>query len=94
MCPVCSGVVLAVVVLAEAKALDSCRWGLLFPAMVHVDLHMCSWRADVRRLQQVRPVWGGVVPVMVVRAEAEALGSRGYQLSCPAMMLVGQHVCL
>ena len=91
MCPVCSGVVSAVVVPAEA--LDSRCWGLLFPAMVHMDLHMCSWRADARRLQQVCPVWGGVVPAVVVWAEAEALGSRGYQLSHPAMVLVGRHVC-
>ena len=36
----------------------------------------------------------GVVPAVVVRAGAEALDSRGYQLSFPAMLHVGQHVCL
>ena len=94
MCPICSGVVLAVVVSMEAEALDSRGWGLLFPAMVHVDLHMCSWRANARSLQQVCPVWGSVVPAVVVRTEAWALGSRGCQLSCPAMVHVGQHVYL
>ena len=47
----------AVVVPAEAEALDSDGCRLLLPAMVHVDLYSCLWRAAAHNLQRVHPVW-------------------------------------
>ena len=67
-CLVLNGVVPAVLAPAEAEALDSHGCKLLLPAIVHVDLYTCLWRAAAHSSQQVYPVWAGVVRAVGARA--------------------------
>ena len=75
-----------------AKALNSHGCGLLFLAMVHIDLYTCLGCAAAHNLQQVYPVWAGMVHVVLARAGA--LDSRSYKWLCPVMLHVGWPVCL